>query len=164
MIASSGVEGISFDDCILGLDIASTLGWGVVEGPNYESGEMTFESATRLPELRIFLQCLIRHHRPALIVAEEVFINPRQSTKVLLHMHGVMLELVSHCPSAVDYIGNTEAKNMIAGHGGMTAQDKKNGAMVRALALHGFSVDGTDAADGMAIALTMRKKLFDRLK
>ena len=159
------IEGLDFEDPILGLDIATTTGWGWVCGSLYESGQATFPPKLRLPLFRKFLFDLIEEQRPALIVVEEVFINPRQSTVALLHMHGVMLEALSYCYSPMVWIGNTEAKNVVGGNGKMTAQEKKNGAMVRALAGHGFTVtDGTDAADGLAVALTERKKLFGRFK
>lgn len=155
------VHGLEFDDVILGLDIATKTGWGVVQGKFYRSGEMPFRPERRLVDFRVFLEQVVNQWKPAVILAEDVFINTHPSTKTLLHMHGVLLERMACCDSVFRYVGNKRAKTIIGGNGNMTAAEKKNGAMVRALNRFGFSVDGTDAADGLAIALVGRHDLFD---
>ncbi len=157
-------EGLEFEDCILGLDLATTTGWAALHGTCFvEYDEITFARETRLREFRDFIIGLVTDHRPALVVAEEAFIHKPSSAITLIEMHGVLKEVMSRCICPLVFIGNTEAKKDIGGNGAMTAKDKKNGAMIRALNDLGFVVSGTDAADALAIALTMRMKLFGRI-
>lgn len=157
------LAGIDFEDPILGFDLGSTTGWGCLEGNVYRAGEQHFRKETRLSDLRKWVYEIVEATRPALIAIEQPFINLRPSTMAILHMHGVVLERLQGCMAPHIMIGNTEAKRHIGGHGGMTAEDKKNGAMVRALSKLGFVVSSTDAADGLAVALCARRRIFGRL-
>ena len=154
-------EGIEADDVFLGLDIASNVGWAALWGETYRTGEVKFEPPRKLSEFRDFLIETIEHWRPAVVFVEDTFINTNPSTKSLLHMHGVFLEVMEDCSVPHIYMANSKPKETVGGNGKMTSKDKKNGAMIRALRTWGYDVEGTDEADALAIALTGRFLLID---
>lgn len=157
------IRGLDLDDVIMGLDVAAVTGWAVIQGPSVNSGEVLFKPERRLPDFRRFVEDMVVEWQPALIVAEDIFINTNPSTKGLLHMHGVLLERMACCNSIFRYVSNARAKMLIGGNGKMTTKEKKQGAMVRALAEKGFHVDGTEAADALAVALVARFDIFGKI-
>ena len=154
------VEGVTVDDRFLGLDIASATGWASLQGDEFTSGEVQLTPGRKLTELRELLIALIETWRPTIVFVEDIFINPRPSTKPLLHMHGVMLLVMETCNSPMIYVPQSRAKSYAGRNGKMSSAEKKGGAMVRALAARGYHVDGTEEADALAIALTGRYDLI----
>ncbi len=151
--------GLSFEDVFLGLDIATKTGWAVVYGDVYRSGEVDLSGDRRLSCFRELITELIEYWRPAVVFSEDVFINPRPSTKTLLHLHGNLLQLMECIQSPHVYVNQAKAKSFIADHM-FSSQQKKGGAMVRALRKHGYHVDGIEEADALAVALTGRHSLI----
>lgn len=156
------VEGVDPEqDTFLALDLSSNVGWCVMLPGGYQTGEECFKPPRRLSDYRIWLTEAIKTWRPAIIFIEDIFINPHPSTKTLLHMHGVTLEVLENFNALWQYVGQSSAKAYVAHDGKMTAKAKKAGAMVRALqTLHGLDVTGIDEADALAVALTGMRDVF----
>lgn len=159
------IKGLEFDDIILGLDVATVTGWAVLHGDAYYSGVMPFKPERRLVDFERFIVDMVEQWKPAMILAEDVYLDPKRAdtTKKLVYMHGVLLKQMSVCTSIFRYIGNKRAKSVIGDNGNMTTKQKEGGAMVRALAYKGFEAPGTNEADALAIALAGRLDMFGRL-
>lgn len=151
--------GLSRDDTFLAFDIATNCGWCVLSGDTYRTGEMACDNPKRLSIFRSLVVELTNRHRPAVVLAEDVFINPNPSTKTLLYMHGQLLQLMEQYTGLFSYVPQATAKAFVAGNGKMTSKQKKAGAMRDALIARGYDVKGLDAADALAIALTGRNML-----
>lgn len=154
------IEGLSKDDTFLGLDIATRTGWAVLAGGGCDSGEKQFQRETRLSSFRDWLTEMIAEFRPAVIFTEQSFLNTNPSTRVLLYMRGVLLERMERCTAVHIDVDNSKVKAFVGGNGRMTAKQKKDGAMIRALAGHGYWAGGIDSADALAVALTGRHELL----
>lgn len=157
---SNSPYGVDESDVILGLDIATTTGYAVLTGGHYIAGEITFNRDKRLSQFRDWLVYTIKQNRPAIVVTERTFINKRMAaTEVLLCMRGVALEVLERCISFHIDIVNTDVKKAIAGRS-LSSQEKKGGAMIRALEQYGYRVKGINAADALAVALAGKKQIF----
>lgn len=147
---------------ILGLDPGlGTTGWGVIrsEGTRLQhvaNGRIKTEPAEPLParlsHLDSQLAALLADHAPAGAAVEEVFANTNpQSTLKLAHARGVVLAALGRAGVPVGEYAPRLVKKALAGTGG--AEKGQVQAMVARL-LPGVKLDGPDAADALAVAIT----------
>lgn len=147
---------------ILGLDPGlGTTGWGIIraEGnrlPHLANGRFKTDSAAplarRLAHLDAMLATILADHQPAAAAVEEVFVNSNpQSTLKLGQARGVILLAVAHAGIGPGEYAARLVKKAIVGVGG--AEKAQVHAMVGRL-LPGATIDGPDAADALAVAIT----------
>ena len=147
---------------ILGLDPAlATTGWGLVrsEGNRLQhlgNGRLKTEAAAtlarRLAHLDAQLAALLADHAPDAAAVEEVFINANpQSTLKLAQARGVALCALARAGLEVGEYAPRLVKKALVGTG--AAEKAQVQAMVARL-LPGVAIDGPDAADALAVAIT----------
>lgn len=147
---------------ILGLDPGlGTTGWGLIrsEGNRLQhlgNGRLRTDSAEPLParlsHLDSQLAALLADHAPQAAAVEEVFVNTNpQSTLKLAHARGVALAALARAGLDVGEYAPRLVKKALVGTG--TAEKAQVQAMVARL-LPGVKLDGPDAADALAVAIT----------
>ena len=147
---------------VLGLDPGlGTSGWGLIrsEGSrlgHIANGRLKTDSAaplaTRLAHLDTMLAALLADHSPEAAGVEEVFVNTNpQSTLKLAHARGVALCALARAGLAVGEYAPRLVKKALVGTG--NAEKAQVQAMVARL-LPGVKIDGPDAADALAVAIT----------
>lgn len=147
---------------ILGLDPGlGTTGWGLIrsEGSRLQHlGNGRFRTiaaeplAQRLSYLDSRLAALLADHRPDTGAMEEVFVNENpQSTLKLAHARGVLLAGLARAGLEVGEYAPRLVKKALVGTG--AAEKGQVQAMVARL-LPGAKIDGQDAADALAVAIT----------
>ena len=147
---------------ILGLDPAlATTGWGLVrsEGNRLRhlgNGRLKTEAAATLPRrlahLDAQLAALLADHAPDAAAVEEVFVNANpQSTLKLAQARGVALCALARAGLEVGEYAPRLVKKALVGTG--AAEKAQVQAMVARL-LPGVAIDGPDAADALAVAIT----------
>lgn len=147
---------------ILGLDPGlGTTGWGIIRAEgnrlsHLANGRLKTDSAAplarRLAHLDAMLATILADHQPAAAAVEEVFVNSNpQSTLKLGQARGVILLAVAHAGIEPGEYAARLVKKAIVGVGG--AEKAQVHAMVGRL-LPGATIDGPDAADALAVAIT----------
>ena len=155
---------------ILGLDPGlGTTGWGLVRAEgnrlshlgNGRIRTVTTESlARRLSHLDSQLAALIADHGPQAAAVEEVFVNTNpQSTLKLGQARGVILLGVARAGIEPGEYAARLVKKAVVGVG--NADKAQVHAMVARL-LPGTKIDGPDAADALAVAITHAHHLASR--
>ena len=146
---------------ILGLDPSlSCTGWGIVraEGSrlaHVANGQIATDArapiAERLHHLHDAVFAVIEAHRPDRAAAEEVFVNKNpQSTLKLAQARGAVLAACGRASLPVAEHATRLVKKAIVGTGG--AEKAQVQAMLKVL-LPGVRIEGTDAADALAVAI-----------
>jgi crossover junction endodeoxyribonuclease RuvC len=108
--------------------------------------------ASRLVQIYEGLRGVIGHHRPEQAAVEETFVNANpQSTLKLGQARGVVLLAAAGSAVAVSEYAPGVVKKSVVGTGAADKQQVR--AMVLRL-LGGPPVDGEDAADALAVAIT----------
>ena len=98
------------------------------------------------------LEALLAEHRPEAAAVEEVFVNKNpQSTLKLGQARGVALMVAARSGIAVGEYAPSLVKKAVVGTGG--AEKSQVHAMVARL-LPGAKIEGADAADALAVAIT----------
>ena len=106
----------------------------------------------RLANLADQLEALLAEHRPEAAAVEEVFVNKNpQSTLKLGQARGVALMVAARSGIAVGEYAPSLVKKAVVGTGG--AEKSQVHAMVARL-LPGAKIEGADAADALAVAIT----------
>ena len=147
---------------ILGLDPGlGTTGWGLIEADgnrlaHVANGQISTDTAAPLPRrlsaLADQLESLIADHAPVAAAVEEVFVNKNpQSTLKLGQARGVALMVAARSGIAVGEYAPSLVKKAVVGTGG--AEKSQVHAMVARL-LPGAKIEGADAADALAVAIT----------
>ncbi len=147
---------------ILGLDPGlGTTGWGLIvaEGNRLShigNGRIATDAkkplADRLLALDTALTDLILTHRPDGAAVEEVFVNANpQSTLKLGQARGVVLLGAARAGIEVGEYAARLVKKSVVGVG--NASKDQIHAMIQRL-LPGATIDGPDAADALAVAIT----------
>ncbi len=147
---------------ILGLDPGlGTTGWGVIRAEgnrlsHLANGRLKTDSAAplarRLAHLDTMLAAILADHAPGAAAVEEVFVNSNpQSTLKLGQARGVVLLAVARAGIEPGEYAPTLVKKAVVGTGG--AEKTQVHAMVARL-LPGTKIDGPDAADALAVAIT----------
>ncbi len=147
---------------ILGLDPGlGTTGWGVIRAEgnrlsHLANGRLKTDSAAplarRLAHLDTMLAAILADHAPGAAAVEEVFVNSNpQSTLKLGQARGVILLGVARAGIEPGEYAARLVKKAIVGVGG--AEKTQVHAMVARL-LPGVVIDGPDAADALAVAIT----------
>lgn len=147
---------------ILGLDPGlGTTGWGLIvaEGnrlAHLANGQIRTDAsaplARRLAFLADQLEFLIAEHKPSAAAVEEVFVNQNpQSTLKLGQARGVALMCAARAGIEIGEYAPRLVKKAVVGTGG--AQKEQVHAMISRL-LPGAKINGPDAADALAIAIT----------
>ena len=147
---------------ILGLDPGlGTTGWGIIRAEGNRLGHVAngrFRTASaeplarRLAHLDTMLAALIADHAPNAAAVEEVFVNANpQSTLKLGQARGVVLLGVARVGIDPGEYAARLVKKAVVGFG--NADKAQVHAMVARL-LPGARVDGPDAADALAVAIT----------
>lgn len=147
---------------ILGLDPGlGTTGWGLIrsEGSRLQhiaNGRLKTEASETLPRrlshLDSQLAALLADYVPASAAVEEVFVNTNpQSTLKLAHARGVALAACARAGVEVGEYAPRLVKKALVGTG--NAEKGQVQAMVARL-LPGVKLDGPDAADALAVAIT----------
>ena len=147
---------------ILGLDPGlGTTGWGVIRAEgnrlsHLANGRLKTDSAAplarRLAHLDTMLAAILADHAPAAAAVEEVFVNANpQSTLKLGQARGVVLLAVARAGIDPGEYAARLVKKAVVGTGG--AEKTQVHAMVARL-LPGTKIDGPDAADALAVAIT----------
>jgi crossover junction endodeoxyribonuclease RuvC len=147
---------------IIGIDPGlRTLGWGVVEASGARiayigSGVIRSNShislAERLRQLHEGLASVIGEHMPSEAAVEETFVNrDPQSALKLGQARGIALAVPALAGLAVAEYAANVIKKTVTGTG--HAEKAQIAMMVEAL-LPGSGMQGTDAADALAVAIT----------
>ena len=147
---------------LLGLDPGlGTTGWGVIRAEgnrlsHVANGRLKTDSAAplarRLSHLDSMLAAVIADHAPRAAAVEEVFVNANpQSTLKLGQARGVVLLAVARAGIEPGEYAARLVKKAIVGTGG--AEKAQVHAMVQRR-LPGAAIDGADAADALAVAIT----------
>ena len=147
---------------ILGLDPGlGTTGWGVIRAEgnrlsHLANGRLKTDSAAplarRLAHLDSMLAAVLADHAPGAAAVEEVFVNTNpQSTLKLGQARGVILLGVARAGIEPGEYAARLVKKAVVGVGG--AEKAQVHAMVARL-LPGAKLDGPDAADALAVAIT----------
>ena len=155
---------------ILGLDPGlGTTGWGVIRAEgnrlsHIANGRITTDSKAALPDrlvaLDAALAAVLDTHRPDGAAVEEVFVNVNpQSTLKLGQARGVVLLAAARRGIAVGEYAARLVKKAVVGTGG--ADKVQVHAMIGRL-LPGTKIDGPDAADALAVAITHAHHLASR--
>jgi crossover junction endodeoxyribonuclease RuvC len=147
---------------IIGIDPGSTAtGYGVVDKVGRDVVHVAHgvlrpppgrSLAARLAHIHRGLAALIAEHRPDAAAVEEVFLaaNPR-SALVLGQARGVVLAAIGDAALPMQELAAREVKKAIVGTGRATKGQVQE-MVVRMLSLQ--ALPPTDAADGLAIAIT----------
>lgn len=159
---------------VLGVDPGTArTGYGVVERP--EAGPCRLiecgvirpparaDLALKLDAIFSELEDLITRHRPDALAVENVFMaNNARSALVLGHARGVILLAGARAGLAVAEYAPREVKSAVVGAGAATKVQIQQ--MVMRLLRLKSAPEPTDAADGVAIALThcMRTRTLRR--
>ena len=147
---------------VLGLDPGlGTTGWGLIRADgnrlsHIANGQLKTNASAPLPErlanLADQLEALLAEHRPEAAAVEEVFVNKNpQSTLKLGQARGVALMVAARSGIAVGEYAPSLVKKAVVGTGG--AEKSQVHAMVARL-LPGAKIEGADAADALAVAIT----------
>lgn len=147
---------------VLGLDPGlGTTGWGLIRAQGNRlshlgNGKLKTDSAAplarRLAHLDAMVAALLVDHAPDGAAVEEVFVNGNpQSTLKLAHARGVVLCAVARTGVEVGEYAPRLVKKALVGNG--NAEKGQVQAMVGRL-LPGATIDGPDAADALAVAIT----------
>lgn len=147
---------------LLGLDPGlGTTGWGLIRADgnrlsHIANARLKTDSAAPLPRrlahLDAMLAALIADHAPEGAAVEEVFVNANpQSTLKLGQARGVVLCAVARAGIEVGEYATRLVKKAVVGVG--NAEKAQVHAMVQRL-LPGVKIDGADAADALAVAIT----------
>ncbi len=147
---------------ILGLDPGlGTTGWGLIRADgnrlsHMANGQIRTDSKEALPQrlvaLDAALEALIAAHHPDHAAVEEVFVNSNpQSTLKLGQARGVILLGAARSGIVVGEYAARLVKKAVVGIG--NASKDQVHAMVSRL-LPGAAIDGPDAADALAVAIT----------
>ena len=147
---------------LLGLDPGlGTTGWGVIRAEgnrlsHVANGRLRTSPgeplARRLAHLDSMLAAVIADHGPAAAAVEEVFVNSNpQSTLKLCQARGVVLLGAARAGLEPGEYAPRLVKKAVVGTG--TADKAQVHAMVQRL-LPGAAIDGPDAADALAVAIT----------
>jgi crossover junction endodeoxyribonuclease RuvC len=149
---------------ILGIDPGTTVtGYGVVEAGNGHLGRLVEcgvirtnprdPLAKRLADLYDGVRALIARHHPGAVALESVFYGKNVRTTVSLgHARGVILLAAAQAELEVAEFAPARVKKIVVGAGAATKPQV--GYMVRKLLRLERAPSPTDAADGVAIALT----------
>jgi len=151
---------------VLGVDPGTAVtGYGVIETGNgapgmgrlVECGVITFARksslAQRLAELHEGIAELIERHHPTALALENAFYHKNvRTTLVLGHARGVVLLAAQQRGLAIAEYPPATIKKTVVGAGG--AQKSQVGAMVAQLLRLKQAPRPSDAADGVAVALT----------
>jgi crossover junction endodeoxyribonuclease RuvC len=146
---------------ILGLDPGlGTTGWGLIRAEgnrlsHLANGRLKTDSAAPLPRrlahLDAMLAALIADHAPQAAAVEEVFVNANpQSTLKLGQARGVVICAAARAGLDVGEYAARLVKKSVVGTG--AAEKTQVHAMVARL-LPGAKIDGSDAADALAVAI-----------
>ncbi len=147
---------------VLGLDPGlGTTGWGVIRAEgnrlsHVANGRLKTDTAAtlarRLAHLDTMLAAILADHAPGAAAVEEVFVNSNpQSTLKLGQARGVILLGVARAGIEPGEYAARLVKKAVVGVGG--AEKAQVHAMVARL-LPGAAIDGPDAADALAVAIT----------
>ena len=147
---------------LLGLDPGlGTTGWGVIRAEgnrlsHVANGRLKTDPAEtlarRLSHLDTMLAAIIADHAPAAAAVEEVYVNTNpQSTLKLGQARGVILLAVARAGIEPGEYAARLVKKAVVGVG--NAEKAQVHAMVARL-LPGVRIDGADAADALAVAIT----------
>jgi len=159
---------------VLGVDPGTVrTGYGVVERPGagpyrlIECGVIRpparSDLALKLDAIFAELEAIITRHRPDALAVENVFMaNNARSALVLGHARGVILLAGARAGVAVAEYAPREIKSAVVGAGSATKVQIQQ--MVMRLLRLRSAPEPTDAADGVAIALThcMRSRTLKR--
>jgi crossover junction endodeoxyribonuclease RuvC len=120
------------------------------------NGQLKTDSRSPLPQrlaaLGNQLEALIAAHRPETAAVEEVFVNQNpQSTLKLGQARGVAIMIAARAGLEVGEYAARLVKKAVVGTGG--AEKAQVHAMVSRL-LPNAKIDGPDAADALAVAIT----------
>jgi crossover junction endodeoxyribonuclease RuvC len=146
---------------ILGLDPGlGTTGWGVIRAEGNRLAHVAngriatdakLELGARLVALDAAMTSLLAEYAPEAAAVEEVFVNKNpQSTLKLGQARGVVLLGAAKAGLTVGEYAPTLVKKAVVGTG--MAEKAQVHAMVARL-LPGVKIDGTDAADALAVAI-----------
>jgi crossover junction endodeoxyribonuclease RuvC len=146
---------------ILGLDPGlGTTGWGVIRAEGNHLAHVAngriatdakLELGARLVALDAAMTSLLAEYAPEAAAVEEVFVNKNpQSTLKLGQARGVVLLGAAKAGLTVGEYAPTLVKKAVVGTG--AAEKAQVHAMVARL-LPGVKIDGTDAADALAVAI-----------
>jgi crossover junction endodeoxyribonuclease RuvC len=147
---------------VLGLDPGlGTTGWGIIvaEGnrlAHIANGRIATAAADPLPARLAHLGEQLNHlliaHDVASAGVEEVFVNSNgQSTLKLAQARGALLATLGFKRIPVGEYAPRQVKQAVVGTG--AAEKSQVHAMVKRL-LPGVDIDGSDAADALAVAIT----------
>lgn len=147
---------------ILGIDPGlGTTGWGLVRAEgnrlaHIANGRLKTDTAAPLPRrlahLDAMLTGLMNDHAPQAAACEEVFVNVNpQTTLKLGQARGVCLCALARGGLEVGEYAARLVKQAVVGTG--RAEKAQVHAMVSRL-LPGVKIDGADAADALAVAIT----------
>jgi crossover junction endodeoxyribonuclease RuvC len=151
---------------ILGVDPGTQVtGYGVIETGNgspgmgrlIECGVVRFNRTNSLPhrlaELHEEIAALIKRHQPSVLALEDAFYHKNvRTTLVLGHARGVILLAAQQQGLDIAQYAPAMIKKTVAGAGG--AKKNQVGAMVAQLLRLKSAPQPSDAADGVAAALT----------
>jgi len=153
---------------VLGVDPGTAItGYGVIETGNgnrtprlgrlIECGVFRFGRNNSLPhrlaELHHEIAQLIRRHQPSVLALEDAFYHKNvRTTLVLGHARGVILLAAEQEGLEIAQYPPAMIKKTVAGAGG--AQKSQVAAMVARLLRLKHAPKPSDAADGVAVALT----------
>jgi crossover junction endodeoxyribonuclease RuvC len=151
---------------ILGVDPGTQVtGYGVIETGNgspgmgrlVECGVVKFGRGNSLPqklaELHEEIAKLIKRHQPAVLALENAFYHKNvRTTLVLGHARGVVLLAAQQEGLDIAEYPPATIKKTVVGAGG--AKKEQVGAMVARLLRLKAAPQPSDAADGVAVALT----------
>jgi crossover junction endodeoxyribonuclease RuvC len=151
---------------ILGVDPGTQVtGYGVIETGNgtpgmgrlVECGVLRFGRNNSLPHRLAELHCeiakLIKRHQPSVLALEDAFYHKNvRTTLVLGHARGVILLAAQQAELAIEEYAPAMIKKTVVGAGG--AKKSQVGAMVAHLLRLKTAPQPSDAADGVAAALT----------
>jgi len=153
---------------VLGVDPGTQVtGYGVIETGNgngspglgrlIECGVFRFARTNSLPhrlaELHQAIATLIERHQPSVLALEDAFYQKNvRTTLVLGHARGVILLAAQHAELDIAQYAPAMIKKTVAGTGG--ARKNQVGAMVAHLLRLKTAPQPSDAADGVAAALT----------
>lgn len=147
---------------VLGLDPGlATTGWGVIRAEgnrlsHIANGRIATDAkaplGARLVAIDAALTSLLAEHRPDGVAVEEVFMNKNpQSTLKLGQARGVVLLAAAKAGAEVGEYAARLVKKAVVGTG--TAEKEQVHAMIARL-LPGAAINGPDAADALAVAIT----------
>ncbi len=162
------VEGLHFEDPILGLDLSlACVGWAVLLDDDWEAGHVSFRGAIgeQLPIYRAWLKDMVRQWRPAIVVREAPIVTTgRQATENAFGLSVATKEALRTYTGIHQEVHQGTWKSQVCGNGRISTEQKKQGAVMVALNNLGFDVRHIDEADALAVALCKRKELFGKIR